>query len=275
MDEVQSGALAPVVNETAAPAAPAPEVTATPDSAPQGGEQKPEAPPEKQLPQSEVDRIVAKEKAREARRVERLIREQARAEAERDFLRQQIERQNSPRETKGEPQRKDFESDEQFYSALLDHRVEQRIAERESKRAQETAAQRQQREAAERADNLKAKIAQGRDEYGEDFEERIFSDVPFTEPMVRFFEESDMAHKVMHELSLNVTEAARIAKLSPISQIRELDKIEARLKAPPKTTQAPPPIVPNGTKTAVDKDPSKMTDKEFAEWRKRQIAQRR
>lgn len=269
MDEGQSGALAPVVPVApVAEATPAPDATAAPvTEAPEGGE-KPDA-PEKMLPQSEVNRILAKERAKEARRVERAIR----AEAERDLYKRQLEETRQPREphaTKGEPKREDYPSDDAFIEAVLDRRVEMKLAEREAKREQETVAQRQQREAAERASNLQRKLAEGRNEYGDDFEERVMGEVPFTEPMVRFFEESDVAHKVMHELSQNVAEAARIAKLSPVMQIRELDKLEAKLKAPPKITQTPAPIVPSGTQGKVNKDYSSMTTAEHVEaWRNR------
>ena len=38
-------------------------------------------------------------------------------------------------------------------------------------------------------------------------------------------------------------------------QVREIAKIEAKLAAPPKTTKAPDPIVPNGQASSPGKDP--------------------
>jgi hypothetical protein len=83
---------------TSAPVVPAadaaPDIVSTADAlteAPEGGEQ-PEATPEKTLTQSEVNKLIAKEKAKESRRVERAIR----AEVERDLLRQQLEQRDRP-----------------------------------------------------------------------------------------------------------------------------------------------------------------------------------
>lgn len=268
MDEVQSGAVAPVV--PVVETTPAPDATAAPVLEVPSGDKPPEPPPEKMLPQSEVNKILAKERAKEARRVERAIR----AEVERDHYKQQLESTRQAPAAQGEPKRSDYQSDEEYADAWVDYRVEQKIAAREAKQAQESKAERQQREALERANNVREKLARGAEEF-DDFEERVMGAVPFTDPMVRFIEESDIAHKVAYHLASHVEEAARIANLSPVAQIRELDKLESKLKAPPKTTNAPPPIVPNGSKTTVETGyRPDMTDKQYAEWRKRQIAQR-
>jgi hypothetical protein len=266
MDEILSGAPAPVAEVPAASAAPAPGATAAPGTeAPEGGNQ-PE--PEKTLTQSEVNKLLAKEKARLERRVERAVR----AEVERDYLKRQLEESRAPQREapKGAPQRKDFESDEAYADAWVDYRVDQKIADRESKKEKETSAERQKREAEERVYGLQEKLSRGAEEFGEDFMDRVLGASHITEPMVRFFEESDLAHKVANELVANPAEAARIAKLSPIAQIRELDKLEAKLKAPPKTTQAPAPIVPSGGQAQVQKDYKDMgTAEHIAAWRNR------
>lgn len=68
-----------------------------------------------------------------------------------------------------------------------------------------------------------------------------------------------------------------LAGLSPTRLAARLARIEDAMKAAktPKTSAAPPPLKPvKGTATA-EPDPSSMTDKQFAEWRKKQIAARR
>ena len=53
------------------------------------------------------------------------------------------------------------------------------------------------------------------------------------------------------------------------------DRMASKTPKPQPTTKAPPPIAKAPTRATGQKDPSQMTDREFAEWRKRQIAQRR
>jgi hypothetical protein len=83
-----------------------------------------------------------------------------------------------------------------------------------------------------------------------------------------------MAHFVS-----NPEEVTRISNLSPVRQIAEIGKLEAKVSdvvvKPVTVSKAPAPIEPIGTRGSSSKDPSEMTDNEFAKWRKAQIAQRR
>jgi hypothetical protein len=92
--------------------------------------------------------------------------------------------------------------------------------------------------------------------------------------------ESDLGPQVAYYLVENPEKAAAIMQLPLSAQLREIGRIEARLeaaKAPPKppVSQAPPPPPKVEADASVDKDPSAMSDAEFAKWRRRQIAQRR
>lgn len=87
---------------------------------------------------------------------------------------------------------------------------------------------------------------------------------------------SDAGAKLIHHLGTDLDEAARIVALPPLQMARELTKLELKLsqtKAKP-VSNAPAPITPISAVTASSKDPSAMTDAEFAKWRKAQIAQR-
>jgi hypothetical protein len=53
------------------------------------------------------------------------------------------------------------------------------------------------------------------------------------------------------------------------------DQLAAKMPKPGAVTNAPPPVPKAATRASGEKDPSQMTDAEFATWRKRQIAQRR
>lgn len=87
---------------------------------------------------------------------------------------------------------------------------------------------------------------------------------------------SDAGAKLLHHLGQDLDEAARILALPPVQMARELTKLEFKLAQPvaKPVSKAPAPISPiSGTKGGT-KDPSEMTDAEFAEWRRSQIAKR-
>lgn len=274
MAEVTPGADAPAVNET--PVAAEVATPVTPSTAdPVTEVATPEPPAPKTLTQDEVNKIVAKEKAKESRRVEKALREQIRAEAERDFIKQQMEeRTRQPQPQPGEPKQEDFKDYDSWIIARAKWEIRQETAAESRKREEQSQAQTQQQGAQERAARIREKIDAAREEFP-DIEEVISGEVPYTQPMVAFFEDSEHAGKLMHHLGTNVKEATRISALSPAGQFRELVKLEAKLTAPPTPTKAPPPIVPSGGTASVEKRLEDANPEEFAAIRRRQIAARK
>lgn len=86
----------------------------------------------------------------------------------------------------------------------------------------------------------------------------------------------DASHKLIHHLGSNFEEADRILKLPAVQQARELTKLEMKLSQPvaKPVSNAPAPISPIAGAKGGSKDPSEMTDAEFAAWRRSQIAKR-
>lgn len=71
-------------------------------------------------------------------------------------------------------------------------------------------------------------------------------DLPITRPMADAIRTSDAGPAVAYHLATNPDEARRIAGLTPLAQIREIGRIEARLETPPRgqiktASDAPPP----------------------------------
>lgn len=105
--------------------------------------------------------------------------------------------------------------------------------------------------------------------------------LPISEAMQDALMESEFGPQVALHLFDNREQALAIAALPVALQMKELGRIEARMEAEkakpkPAVSQAPPPPPKvDATNAPVDKDPSQMSDAEFAKWRKRQIAQRR
>lgn len=80
----------------------------------------------------------------------------------------------------------------------------------------------------------------------------------------------------------NAAEADALREMDDFDFGRAMARIETKAKAfvakanaAPQPSNAPRPLEAVRGQGAVDKDPSQMTDKEFAAWRQRQIAQRR
>jgi hypothetical protein len=97
-----------------------------------------------------------------------------------------------------------------------------------------------------------------------------------TDELVIVLGEMDNGADIAYHLGKNPAEAAKLVNLSPVQLGRAIAKLEANLSPPSVNTptKAPEPIKPSGNRATVDKDPAKMTDKEFNEWRRKQINQR-
>jgi hypothetical protein len=92
--------------------------------------------------------------------------------------------------------------------------------------------------------------------------------------------DSPIGPEVALYLAENLEKLEAISQLPQKSQAREIGRIEARLEAakaaPPPVSKAPAPAPTiTATEATTEKDPSAMSDAEFAKWRGRQIAQRR
>ena len=219
-DEVQ--ALAEVES------APAPEVTATTDSAqnaPEVAESQPEqTPEEKKFTQAEIDAMISKRLAREQRKWER---EQQAKQAEMQV------RQSVPKEL---PPVDQFESPEAYAEALAVKRAEEMLHQREL-----------QKQKAAIEDSYAEREEEVRNKY-DDFEQVAYNpNLRVTDVMAETIKSSDIGPDLAYWLGSNPKEADRISRLSPLLQAREIGKIEAKITAEPfqkKTSSAPEPIRP-------------------------------
>lgn len=110
-----------------------------------------------------------------------------------------------------------------------------------------------------------------------DFTEVAFSHPFMTDDMAKAIRVSPVATELAYHLGKNLEEAERISELSPVGQIRELMRLEAKLEAAapakPAVSSAPAPIKPVGAKGAVPStDPEKMSMEDYRELRKKQGA---
>ena len=205
--------------------APAPEVTATPENAenaPEVVENQNDQVEEKKYSQAEIDAMIGKRLAREQRKWER---EQQQRAAETQIVK-------APSATSADQ----FESPEAYAEAIAYQKAEELIAKREAAKQQSQVLESyQEREEA------------ARDKY-DDFEQVAYNPkLPITNVMAETIQSSDIGPELAYYLGSNPKDAERISRMSPLSQAKEIGKIEAKLAAEPpvkRTTSAPAPISP-------------------------------
>lgn len=239
------------------------------------GAQKPAPEPKEEVkPEEKVEEPVPKGVQK---RIDRAVRQKYEAEARAKMLEERLaalEQRAAPKQQvqdDSEPTIDKFEDFDQYVAAkaewIASRKIEQTLTEREKRQAAE-------REATERQKTVESwnkRLEQATAEMP-DFEDVVSSsDVPMTEPMQQAIMESDVGPKLAYYLASHPEEALSIARMSPLSAIRSLGRIEERLatqKPISKPTSAPEPIKPVGTRAAVAKDPGKMSDAEYAKWRR-------
>lgn len=258
---IEAGLVAPVeTDEANKPEATPENVAALPDDTQAPEDVKTEA-GDKKFTQAELNEIIQKEKAKAEAKAERRALKAYRETLER-FAPQQPQ---APTET-GRPSREQFATDEDWVEAVTDWKLEKR----DRAANQQQQAQRQQ-SVASKTEGIYAEAARI-----PGFDREAFDDLPLTPAIASALIESEVSAKLMAHLAANPDAVERIASLSPARQAAEIGKLEVAITSAPKVSKAPPPITPiGGAKGSVSKEPSEMTDKEFAAWRRAQIAQRR
>ena len=236
--------------------------------------------PDPAILKAEIERLGAvRKKAEEDARYWRQEKAKARGEFFKDKGRER-EVTPSPTEISGlgsPPIQGDFEDYDKFLDAKIAFETQKARIQWDRdliKKQEETSYQ-------QKIATLNEKINQGYQKYS-DFEEVAMNEtVPIT-PMVRdILADFDNPHDIAYYLGKNRMEAIQIARMTPIQATRAIAKIEveiARLgnptSGPPRIPSAPPPIKPVGSMGSIQKDPDKMTQREFEEYRKAQGARR-
>jgi len=110
----------------------------------------------------------------------------------------------------------------------------------------------------------------GSAKYGQEFEKAFLppdkGGIAFTLPMVDAIRDEAAAPDVIAYLVKKPDEAARIAGLHPIQQIKAMARLQGMIEQQAKThkpTKAPPPVNPVQGRSGTSKDPAKMSDSEW------------
>lgn len=151
-----------------------------------------------------------------------------------------------------EPDASKFDSYVEWQKAWMrwDRRQEARA---EHARTAETA---KQTAAAARNESWNSRVTEAKAEFSDFDQVAMNRDLPVTPVMASAIQESDLGPQVLYHLGQHPAEAARIAKLSPASQVRELGKLEAKLEA--ETAAATAKETPQHKATPVSKAPAPL-----------------
>lgn len=249
-------AVAPVADLPAEIAAPDADVTATPAEAPVSGEDTPvETKESKTFAQEDVDKIVAKRLERERRKWEREHQPAPEAAA-------------SPK-ADGEPVKPDIKTFQtvEEYDAAMEKYSDDKHAFKAAQQAQKAAKEQRESEYRKVIGAHEDREDAARERY-DDYEQVVRNPkLRITNPMADAMFHADNGPDIAYHLGKNPKEAERIAELSPVAQVKEIGKLEAKLLAEPpakKASAAPPPISPvsaRGGNTAVDTTDPKSLEK--------------
>ncbi len=169
------------------------------------------------------------------------------------------------------PREADFDSYDDYRDALEDFKINQAITQLKTDMSQ-------QQRTADLGSFIGNLQRQGSEKYADFAEITQDPTLPITTPMVEMLREFEHPADIAYYLGKNPVQCSKIAQMSPVQAARELSKIEGKVSSAtnaqqqPKTiTKAPPPIAPNKTGgETVTKDPSKMSQAEYEEWRRAQ-----
>lgn len=176
------------------------------------------------------------------------------------------------------PDPKDPEPDASKFADYVEWQKAWNRWDRRQDQRQETAARaaaEQQHAAKAKSDSFQARVTEAKSEFA-DFDTVAFNkDLPVSPVMADAITDSEIGPKILYHLGKNPAEAARIAKLSAVAQVREIGKLEAKLDADaagaaegddaeepqtkkPAVSKAPVPHKPLGSGAAVN--PAKLLD---------------
>lgn len=261
MSEVTTGEVTPVAPLADGITAPVAGDTAQPVTAPSEGNQ----PAPKTFTQEELEAEVGKRVAREQRKHTRAEQERI-ARLEQDVQ----ELRKTPSVAPNEPPKRDqFKSDEEYFWALNDYRIDAKLNARREQERQQEAQARQREEQQKVVRTYQQRVSTAETKYP-DFHEVVGSPaLPITDAMAAAIQLHDLGPDVAYHLGKHPEEARRIADLPPMLAAAEIGAIAVTLKAkaPPQPSKAPEPITPVGGKNVTEKSPSDMSDEEFARWR--------
>jgi len=252
-------------------------------------------------PVTEPVKEVTDDKGSFEKRIGKLTKKYRTAERERDYEREK--RAEVEKELKklklavpatDKPNVEDYEDTPSFLEALTDWKVEQKLRIQQDDTVKETTEVRDREAVAEIEETLDAIGDRGREKY-DDYETLVFDkDLSLTQGMIETIILSDIAEEILYYLGQHPDQAMLLSEMTVLKAAKEIGKLEVELSAAipkpsvssdgtvnpddktvkvtpikKKTTKTPEPIETVKATGTTDKDPAKMSPKEYRAWRER------
>ncbi len=251
-------------------------------------EKKEEKPPkEEEKPESTDSKSVQKRIGKLTKKMRTAERESEALKKERDSEKEKriaLEKKLEKAEIKtlegSKPRKTDFEDEDEYSEALMDWKVDMKFksSEKEAKVEEKPVEKKEptEEEEVEEVEEIKGledAIANGRKKYKDFKEVTSDEDLAFGPSLAKITLETDNPEDIMYYLANNPEESKRIDSLSDIKAAREIGNLEIQLKSTKKVkkqSKAPEPITSVKTDGVSEKDPEKMTPKQYAAWRGKQ-----
>ena len=179
------------------------------------------------------------------RRIDRATRARAEAEARAETLAKELQELKAKQTTPVDPQEpkmEQFTDIEEYKKASVEYAIQKTLKEKQDTEAKQQAETNQKRLLQDWTERS-AEFEEEHDDYAE-----TVGELKPTTPWAIAIMESEAGPQIAYYLGKHLKEAQKIIALPPVSQIREIGKLEAKLlqtpAAPKQPSKAPPPITP-------------------------------
>lgn len=239
---------------------------------------------------NESDKEKPKKKGGFQRRIDKLNARNTAAQQEIEYWKQQALKgagepkkepvDSKPEVAEGKPNPDKYDTHAEWAEALADWKVEQKLKERDQQLEKSKLKTEQETVLKAHTDRVKSFVAKTTD-----FEDVLteVDHIPVSPTVQQIIVTSENGPELMYELAKNPKEYERICSLPPLAAARELGKIESKLSSQSKdtkkpetkkTTKAPEPISPVGSKGGVVEksiDDPNLTQAEYEKLRAKQM----
>lgn len=184
---------------------------------------------------------------------------------------EKLERITKAYEGQDEPKEDDFDDHIEYAAARAVWTASQRAADREKLLANDELTALQQQREQEVTANFRERETEASARL-ENYQQVVTNpNLTVTKAMTDVIVRADNGPDIAYHLGSNPAEAFRIANLPETEQVFELGRIASVLTLPKAKTQseAPPPIKPVKGSANQSRDPTRMSNEEYREWRKK------
>jgi hypothetical protein len=215
------------------------------------------------------------------KRIGKLTKKMRTAERERDFekekrfeaeakLKELLSKVSDP----AKPSKEDFDDEDAYIEALTDWKIENKLKASQKEMVEEVEETDARKEYIAAYEGLDEAMARGKEKYKDFAELTLNKDLILSTDTVQILLDTEIPEEIMYYLASNSDVSEKISGLDPVRAAKEIGKIEVKLSKGVESTvkhkkqsSAPEPISPVKVTATSEKDPNKMSPREYRAWR--------